>query len=514
MEPLPQILPLPPADTGAAVEPAAPAPVPPPAAGPAPVPAPAPPIEAGPAPMPAPVPPLGAGPAPAPAEAAPPQAPTLARALRRWTGILSAYFTAQTLTQLAGLAAGILLVRFMPVQQFALYTLATSVVSFFGFASDLGSTSSLFYFYQRTARTGEDFQPYLAAVLSLRRVAFLLGAAGVLVAFPRAAAGKGFGLGDVAAVTAALLLCVWFQIASSVRILAARLVGHYGRAYRAEVAGGGVRLAVALLMVGASLLRAWLGMLGSALAAAATAMLAGSPATAPRPAAPAADPAAAADAAPGGAHSLGPYRRQILRYLVPSLPGALYFSIQGPLVVWLAATFGGARNIAEVGALGRLGLIVGMFSGLTGVVLLPRLARIVDERLYLRRFLQYGGLLLALALGMLAVAVLFPGALLLILGKHYSGLHRELLLVIAGAGLTLLGGYVVSVNLGRSWNRWETLAVLLYIAAQAGFVAVLPLGTTAGVLQFNLLSAAAGLALQLAITAVGFWRPRWVQWMP
>jgi len=448
------------------------------------------------------------------AAVAAPQASTLARALRRWIGILSAYFTAQTLTQLAGLAAGLLLVRFMPVQQFALYTLATSVVSFFGFASDLGSTSSLLYFYQRAAKTGENFQPYLAAVLSLRRVAFLLGAAGVLVAFPRSAAAKGFGLVDVAAVTAALLLCVWFQIASSVRILAARLSGQYGRAYRAEVAGGGVRLAASLLMVGASLLRAWLGMLGSALAAAATATLAGSPLAAPRAVAPTTGHAAGGAPRATHPHPLGPYRRQILRYLVPSLPGALYFSIQGPLVVWLAATFGAARNIAEVGALGRLGLIVGMFSGLTGVVLLPRLARIVDEGLYLRRFLQYGGLLLALALGMLAVAMLFPGALLLILGRHYAGLHRELLLVIAGSGLTLLGGYAVSVNFARSWNRWETLAVLLYIAAQASFVAALPLGTTAGVLQFNLLSAAAGLALQLAITAIGFWRPRWVQWMP
>lgn len=445
--------------------------------------------------------------------------------LRRWIGILSAYFTAQTLTQLAGLAAGLLLVRYMPVRQFALYTLATSVVTFFAFASDLGSTSSLLYFFQRTVKTGEDFHPYLAAVLSLRRVAFLLGGAAVLAAFPRSAIAKGFGIGDVAAVTGALLLCVWFQIASSVRILAARLLGHYGRAYRAEVTGGCVRLVVSLLMIGASLLRAWLGMLGSALAAAVTASLAGSTAASPRPAAPAAASASAptaslpaaslpATSALTAAPELGPYRRQVLRYLLPSLPSALYFSIQGPLIVWLAATFGAARNIAEVGALGRLGMIVGMCSGLTGVVLLPRLARIVDERLYLRRYLQYGGLLLALAFALLAVAALFPGALLLILGSHYSGLHRELVLVIASSGLTLIGGYVVSVNLARSWNRWETLAVLLYFAAQAGFVAILPLGTTAGVLQFNLLSAAAGLALQLAIAVIGFRRPRWVQWMP
>jgi O-antigen/teichoic acid export membrane protein len=416
--------------------------------------------------------------------------------LRRWTGILSAYFTAQTLTQATGLVAGLLLVRFMPVQQFALYTLATSVVTFFTFVSDLGSTSSLLYFFQRSAATGEVFQPYLGAVLSLRRGAFVLGAAAVLLVFPRSAAAKGFGALDVALVTAALLLCVWLQIAASVRLLALRLGGHYGRSYRAEVAGGAVRLATSLLMVAASLLRAWLGMLGMVMAGALTARLAR----------PAEAPASAARA------SLGPYRRRILRYLLPTLPSALYFSIQGPLVVWLAATFGGTKNIAEVGALGRLGLVLSMFSGLSGVVLLPRMARIVDERLYRRRYFQYGGLLLAIALGLLAAAVLFPGALLFVLGKPYSGLHRELALVTASAGLTLLSGFAVGVNLARSWNRWQTAAVLVLVAAQTGLASMLPLTKTAGVLLFSLLSGAVGLALQLAITEIGFRRPHWVHW--
>ena len=33
----------------------------------------------------------------------------------------------------------------------------------------------------------------------------------------------------------------------------------------------------------------------------------------------------------------------MLRYLLPTLPGAAYYSIQGPLVIWLATTFGSTR---------------------------------------------------------------------------------------------------------------------------------------------------------------------------
>jgi O-antigen/teichoic acid export membrane protein len=428
------------------------------------------------------------------------RAPAVAR-LRQWTGILSAYFGAQALTQVAGIGAGLLLVRFLPVREFALYTLGTSVIAFFTFLSDLGSTSSLLYFFQRATKEGESFRHYLAAVLSLRRVAFLLGAAAVILVFPRIAAAKGFASGDILLVTAGIVIAVWFQITSAVRLLALRLDGRYGRAYRAEVASGGVRLVATVLMIGTALLHAWIAMLATAVAAAAAALLSTPP------------PRSLPEPIEMPLAGLGAHRRQVMRYLMPSLPSAFYFSIQGPLVVWLSATFGSTKNIAEVGALGRLGLVVGIFSSLTGVVFLPRMARIADDRLYRVRYLQYGALLLLITLALLAAAAVAPGLFLLVLGPHYAGLHRELLLVVLGSGLSLLGGYAVAVNLARSWNRWESLSVLTVIAVQALLVATLPLGTTRGVLLFNVLSTAYGLTAQLAITATGFYRPRLVQWM-
>jgi hypothetical protein len=282
-------------------------------------------------------------------------------------------------------------------------------------------------------------------------------------------------------------------------VLALRLADHYGLSYRAEMAGGALRLLLAGLLVLTGALRAWLGVLSNALGAAAVALMA--------------RPAAGEPGDPEAGVDLRPYRQRVLRYLSPSLPSAFYFSIQGPLTIWLAATFGSTGNIAEVGALARLGLMVGIFSNLSGVVFLPRLARVSDDLLYRRRYLQFGALLLGLAAALLAAAALAPGLFLALLGPHYAGLHRELLLVVAGSGLTLLGGYSVSVNLARSWNRWEGIAVVLLIAVQAGLVALLPLGTTSGVLWFNLFTAATGLLLQLLITLGGFTRPEWVRWM-
>jgi len=415
--------------------------------------------------------------------------------LKQWARVLSAFLSAQMLTQLLGLAAGLLLVRTMPVRQFALYTLALSVVTFFTFVSDLGSTTSLLYFFRRTVGEPSEFSCYFAAVRSLRRLAFLAGAAAVAIALPRTASAKGFGAAEIAFATGGVLLCVWFQIGASLSVLALRLADRTGDSYRAEIAGGGVRLISALALIAASRLYAWLAVLGNAAAIATVSLLA-------RPAA--ARPPAHAD--------LAPFRRRVLRYLLPTLPSALYFSIQGPLVVWLSATFGAARNIAEVGALSRLGMLVGLFSNLSAIVLLPRLSRIADERRYRRSCILYGVLLAALAAALYLAVMAYPHALLTLIGQRYAGLDDELLLVVCGSGLTLVGGYLVSVNLARSWTRWQGVAAVGMVIAQGVLVKTLPLGTTRGVLVFNVLSAVAGLTMQLIIAVVGFTRPHLVHW--
>lgn len=415
---------------------------------------------------------------------------------RQWIGILSAYFSTQTVTQLLGIATGVLFIRFMPVREFALYTLAFSVITFFTFLSDLGSTTSLLHFFHRAARDGTDFRPYGAAVLSLRRWAFAVGALAVAGCFPLVASAKGFAARDVVPATLGILLCVWFQILVSLRVLGLRLHGRYGLSYRAEMAGAALRLGLGAVMVLAALLYAWLGVLATAVGTGLSAFLA-RPLESP---------------APLPAEGLGAHRRQILRYLLPTLPSALYFSVQGPLIIWLSATFGSARNIAEVGALGRLGLVVGLFSGLIGTVFLPRLSHVTDDRLYRRRFLQFGALLAGVALVLTAAAAAVPGVFLFILGPHYSGLRSELVLVVAGAGFNLLDGYLVNVNLARSWTRWQGAYLAVLIPCQAAMIAFLPLSRTWNVLLFNLLGSVLAFLLQGLTAFAGFHRPKWVYW--
>lgn len=415
--------------------------------------------------------------------------------LRRWSGILAAFAGAQALVQAATLAAGLILVNVLPVEEFAVYTFASSVLVTLAFATDLGGSSALLHFFHRS-RAGEvDFDLHAAAVASLRGRLFLLAAPVAAIALVSWGSGHGRPPLEVGGTVALVLAAVALQIPATLALVRLRLEDRFGESYRAEIAGALARLAA----VGAMIYAGWL----RSVPALATA-LAGVAVTAwltrgvnPRTAC---------------ARDLVPARRSVLRYLAPTLPGAVYFAIQGQFVVWLAAVFGGTTNLAEVGALGRLGLIMGVLGNLTSVVFLPRLAGITDERHFRNRYFAFGAALAAVAVAILGTAALVPGSFLALLGPNYRGLHGELLLVVTTAGVTLLGGFAVAVNNARSWNRWQPLAVAMLIAGQVAMVALLPLSTTRGLLLFGLGSAVLGTFAQLIITGVAFVRPARVAW--
>lgn len=416
--------------------------------------------------------------------------------LKRWTGIFAYFFTAQGLVQASGLLAGLLFVNFLPLEEFALYTLASSALVTLAFLTDLGSSSALLHFFHRSRTEGLDYAPYTAAVFSLRKRLFVLGGPVAVVALLVWGRERQFPALSLGIAALCALAASWFQISGTLSVLSLRLEDRYSESYRAEIGGSLGRLILAITLIALGWRLATPALATAVVGAAITSRL-----------------------SLGGRtvlavshQELAVARRAVVRYLGPTLPGALYFAVQGQFVVWLAAAFGGTTSLAQVGALGRLGLLMGLIGGLVQVVFLPRLVRIVEERMFRWRYVQFGAFLAALATLLFTAAALFPRLFLLLLGPRYSGLDRELLLVIATSGLALLGGYAVAVNSARSWNRWQPIAVVLQVCAQAALVALLPLGTTRGVLLFGMASAATGLFGQVLITGVGFWRPAAVRW--
>jgi O-antigen/teichoic acid export membrane protein len=410
--------------------------------------------------------------------------------IRRWGRLFSEYSAAQGLIQLLGLLAGLLLVNLLPVREYALYAFALSVFTFLTVFSDLGVSNALLYFRRETRLAGHAFAPYVAAAYRLRYALVAAGACAGVLFMAALAPERGFSAGEIAAVGAVLVAAAWIQVGASVMLLQLRLEGLYRESYFAEMCGNAARLAAVLLIGAAAATVALFALSTAVLGALVTRLVAGAriPAEAdlPRQAEP---------------------LRHIARYVLPVCLSAAYFSIQAPLTVWLSAYFAGTESIAEVGALGRLGLIFSLVSGFVGTVLIPRLSLVTDDALYLRRYLECWAVLLPFGVLVVALAHLGPQWFLLLLGDAYRDLRDGVLLVAASATLNAWGGYVIAVNNARGWVRHQALLLVAYALLQVALIATLDLSSTLGVLYFGFWSSVAGLLLQAVVNVAGFLKP-------
>ena len=140
-----------------------------------------------------------------------------------------------------------------------------------------------------------------------------------------------------------------------------------------------------------------------------------------------------------------------------SLPTAIYLSLLGQLTVVLVSIFGSTEAVAEVGALGRLAMVLTFFQVLFDLLVAPRFAKLKDDKsLLLKRFLGIQAVLWLAGFALYGLVALFPNQTLWILGSNYGDLQTEVLLLAAISGITLIQRGLVSLNYARGYilNPW------------------------------------------------------------
>ena len=185
-------------------------------------------------------------------------------------------------------------------------------------------------------------------------------------------------------------------------------------------------------------------------------------------------------------------REETLAIVKKVLPGSIYYCISGQLAILLVSIFGATSAIAEVGAVGRLAQALTFFSALANVVLIPRFAKIQNQIRMASAFTAI--IMLAGLFGMVVflAAFFFEKQALWILGASYSGLSKEFLLAVAGGIFSLLGAMAYQLGYSRGWIASQWVFIAISILIQISGALFLNLGTAEGVLTLNLLSTITG----------------------
>ena len=171
---------------------------------------------------------------------------------------------------------------------------------------------------------------------------------------------------------------------------------------------------------------------------------------------------------------------------MPSVPSILYFAMQGPPTVLLISFFGRTQGAASVGALGRLGQVFGLFSGMYPMFVEPYFARLPREKL--KRY-YLGAVAAAAGFGLFTIASAgsFPK-----LSRHpgpkYTGLRFEVFLVMISSSMGMVGGIISNINCARRFvYHWDNITRnLTTLAVQVIFIWKVDLSSVRNVLCFGI----------------------------
>lgn len=407
--------------------------------------------------------------------------------------LASEYTAAHMGTRILAALSGLMLVRLLPVNEYGFYTLGLTAFSFICVFSDLGATETLSFFRWRARKKNKSWVPYFHAVMRFRRTVFLFG-------FITSAAyifytSRHFGE-DTPTILAGIVLMglsAWFAIQSGIISFVLKLEQHFRLVYLVELSNEAIKLlSVSMIwMLGFSTALAGMSSIafGSVAAAAlAFGLLRKNKVLNVRP------------STQGSRRT----NRVLMGQIVPTFPGAIHFAIQGLLVTWLAAYYGTVVNVAEVGALGRLGVIISVISGFTGSVFVPRLIAITDETLFFKRYLLWWLIMAVLGGAILLAVWIFQKEFLYLLGGSYSGLHEELLISSLTAVIGTWGGFAWNINRARGWIKFQPYSVAVIGLGQVVMFFIIDLSDTEGVLLFGMGTVLLGAVYQIFQNAIGF----------
>jgi O-antigen/teichoic acid export membrane protein len=373
------------------------------------------------------------------------------------------------LVQGVNAVTGLMLVRYMAKDDYAWFTLAASLLATLNLLGDGGVGTGLTAIGGRIHGQPGAFAQLLRQGL---RLSFRLTVVGFVLAAPLfyglyLRIGAPVGL----TVTALLLagLAAWPSVSTVMLNVANRLHSRVGVIQIGELTGALVRLGVTSVLW----ISGWLAMLPAFLAT----VFAGW--------------AQALLVRVRSRHFLAApseevsYRLEMSGFVRSLYGNHIFFCLQAQVATWIIGWLAGSSEVADLGALARLGVLFVAITAPINYLAIPAIARIRDHGQLRRRMVLGLGTATLVAACVVVLAHLLPSPFLWLLGGNYGHLTVELPLALAAQGLSMVTALAWALVLARGWVKNAWITILTTLAGFAIGAALFPLGTVAGMLKFN-----------------------------
>lgn len=401
----------------------------------------------------------------------------------------------QLAVQGLGFASGILLIRFLPKEEYAWYTIALSVQAMSSILADMGLGLAMISFggpvWNDRARLGQ----VVASARHVRRrmliPAALAGSGIMSVLLWR----QGAGAGVVCALVAGVIWSLRSQLDINLLAVLPRLHTRVARLQMLELSAAATRVALLLMAVTIWINAAVGVMIGALVFAGQRAVLVRwSGCFILRD----------AEASPADTAAMWARMRSQLAVTLST-----YF--QSGIGVWLLSLYGATSSIADLGALSRLALIFVVPFALVTNLVVPHMARCPAGPHLLRRYLRFSVVGAGGAAVLVCMAALSSPLWLALLGSQYGHLRFELILTAINSGVSFFLALLWGLNASRGWvkNSWVFLPATL--CAQLAVIVLLDISTVRGVLLVSISGAVSGVLVLAVLGARGLYEARLIE---
>jgi len=195
---------------------------------------------------------------------------------------------------------------------------------------------------------------------------------------------------------------------------------------------------------------------------------------------------------------------RIFRIAKPLMLPAVFYQFQGVITVFLASLFGNPAMLAEVGAFGRLGMMLIVFDRVAGTVLFPVIASAPDgprlRSIILKSHLLYIGIMVLVFLS----SLLLPNWWILLIGSQYKDRESLVWMVFAATLLINGAGFAFKTVAARGHTARQTLIIPFVLAIQVSYLWIFGASSLRAVLGFSIATALGNCIYQYGMLGTWF----------
>ncbi|MEH2250274.1 polysaccharide biosynthesis protein [Nostoc sp.] len=401
--------------------------------------------------------------------------------------IIGKFVSIQIVVQALSLVSGILLVRTLDQQQYAYFTIANTMQSTMNLLADTGISMSLSAIGGKVWQDRYRFGQLINTAMQLR---YYLAAISISIVTPILLwmlIRNGASLTYAVLITFVVLLGLSFQLTTDVLLVIPRLHSQINKIQNLDLLSSVTRF----VLLGISYITYLNGVvvigISSIVIVMQRIMLS----------------SWANEKIDSEASINQEDKKHILAIIKHQAPNAIYYCFQGQLMLYLITLFGDINNIAQIGALGRVGIVFSLINPVMNNIVLPSFSRCQSASV-LRKYYLYLLTILFIIAGLIIIfTLLFPEQILWILGSKYTSLHKELVLMVINTLFSSIVGIMWSINASKAWINYSWINIPFTLSVQIVILLVLDLSSVLNVITFSLISQLPAFIINIYLTHRG-----------